>query len=384
MLFLVSSCESHKGGGAHSDGDTLKLKYAEHLVMVDYGDYCEVILDDPWHEGQERHRYLLVAKGKEGDETVQQLERRRVSRQHTDIVRTPVESSVVFTSPHCQLAYEMGCVAAITGVCDLEYINIPDIHQRAAVAEKTLAASGSKKPIVDCGSSMQPSIEKIVELSPEALLVSPFEGSGGFGKLAQLGIPIIETADYMETSALGRAEWMRFYGRLFGCMAKADSLFAAIDKEYQQLKRVAAKLAKGRSILTERKTGGVWYTPGGHSTVGILLADARAAYPFAADGHSGSLSLSAEEMIDKAAAVEVWAFKNFGKALDKQQLLQEYDGYRMIKAFQTGNIYQCDTSSQPYFEETAFHPERLLREFIILTHPEAKLGKLKYYSRIKN
>ena len=45
----------------------------------------------------------------------------------------------------------------------------------------------------------------------------------------ELDIPIIECADYMETSALGRAEWMRFYGLLFGVAPQADSLFAEVD-----------------------------------------------------------------------------------------------------------------------------------------------------------
>lgn len=63
---------------------------------------------------------------------------------------------------------------------------------------------------------MAPDIERIIALKPEAILVSPFENSGGYGKLDKLHIPIIEAADYMESSPLGRAEWMKFYGMLFG------------------------------------------------------------------------------------------------------------------------------------------------------------------------
>ena len=46
---------------------------------------------------------------------------------------------------------------------------------------------------------MQPDIERIMSLRPDALLLSPFENSGGYGKLSALQIPIIEAADYMET-----------------------------------------------------------------------------------------------------------------------------------------------------------------------------------------
>jgi iron complex transport system substrate-binding protein len=63
---------------------------------------------------------------------------------------------------------------------------------------------------------MAPDIERIIALKPEAILLSPFENSGGYGKLDKLHVPIIEAADYMESSPLGRAEWMKFYGMLFG------------------------------------------------------------------------------------------------------------------------------------------------------------------------
>lgn len=166
--------------------------------------------------------------------------------------------------------------------------------------------------------------------------------------------------------------------------SKADSLFSAIEKEYLQLKAEAAKLPLGLSILTERKTGNVWYVPGGKSTMGILLRDAHARYIFADDTHSGSLSMSPEQIIAKGNQVDVWAFKYFGgNALTKQDLLAEYQGYQALKAFQTGTVYETDTSCEPYFELTSFHPEILLREFIILSHPEAgdKFGKLRFYKK---
>ena len=98
-------------------------------------------------------------------------------------------------------------------------------------------SQGDASWIVDCGDAMNPDIEKIVELDADAILLSPFENSGGYGQLEKLGVPLIECAEYMETSALGRAEWMRFYGLLYGCEAQADSLFAVVEKEYFSLSR---------------------------------------------------------------------------------------------------------------------------------------------------
>lgn len=391
---LMAACQGGKTAAADAEaGDTLEMKYTKLLTIVKHGDgeessdaaegidyqYAEAIIANPWKAGTMLHRYILIPKGEEGDKTVAMLAKRRSTgaRCTTDTVRTPVESNLVFTAPHCQLLTELGCQNAITGVCDKDYINIPDIKSRAQADAKVA------HPIMDCGSSMQPDIERIIALHPEALLISPFENSGGYGKLDKLRIPVIETADYMETSPLGRAEWIKLYGLLLGS-SKADSLFSAIEKEYLQLKAEAAKLPLGLSILTERKTGNVWYVPGGKSTMGILLRDAHARYIFADDTHSGSLSMSPEQIIAKGNQVDVWAFKYFGgNALTKQDLLAEYQGYQALKAFQTGTVYETDTSCEPYFELTSFHPEILLREFIVLSHPEAgdKFGKLRFYKK---
>ena len=447
-LLVLTACQGGKTtAGEAEEGDTLKMKYAKLLTIVKYGEkgtassdkdaedaeyqYAEVNVANPWKAGTLLHRYILIPKGEEGDKTVTRLALQRTSGMGctTDTVRTPVERSAVFIAPHCQLMYELGCQQAIRGVCDLNYINIPDVRKRAASAGKASSGNASsgnassgnasaQNSIVDCGSSMAPDIERIIALKPEAILVSPFENSGGYGKLDKLHIPIIEAADYMESSPLGRAEWMKFYGMLFGkgknisttvagkalttvvgkalttvagkaseatlpasCELKADSLFAKIEKEYLKLKAEAGKLPKGLSILTERKTGNVWYVPGGQSTIGILLKDANARYIFSDDKHSGSLPMSPEQILAKGSQVDVWAFKYFGGApLSQVQLLQEYDGYKALAAFSRGNIYQVDTSTVPYFELTSFHPELLLREFIILAHGEW-FGKLKFYKK---
>lgn len=426
LALAITSCQGGKTAAGDGDGgDTVKMKYAQLLTIVKHGGECgehngeyaeyngkyaEVTIANPWKEGTLLHRYILVPKGEEGNKTVARLAMQRSAgaRCVTDTVRTPVENSAVFTSPHCQLLYELGCGQAIRGVCDLDYINIPDVKKRAASAGN----HGSSSAIVDCGSSMAPDIERIIALKPEAILVSPFENSGGYGKLDKLHIPLIEVADYMETSPLGRAEWMKFYGMLFEksdakdskteissskagiFQSKADSLFAKIEKEYLNLKAAAKKLPAGLSVLTERKTGSVWYVPGGQSTIGILLKDANARYIFSEDQHSGSLAMSPEQILAKAKNIDVWAFKYFGgKPLSQSQLLQEYAGYKSLAAFGSSRIYQVDTSREPYFEITSFHPEVLLREFILLSHPAdnarfakydkeiRKLGKLRFYKK---
>ena len=360
--FLLSSCDGGKVKKAVRQGDTIALRYAEHITMVRYSDYTEVKIANPWQPETMLHTYILIPKSAQLPDKLPE----------GTIVRTPVKRSVVFTAPHCQLLYFLQAQQAIAGVCDLRYILNKDIHRKASAGI-----------ITDCGNAMLPSLERIIETRPEAVLISPFEGSSGYSRLEELGVPIVEAADYMETSALGRAEWMRFYGLLYGKEQQADSLFYVVDSIYHSLQNFAKKLPKGLSLLTERKTGSVWYTPGGRSTIGQLIHDAHGAYAFADDQHSGSLSLSFEQVLDKAGNTDVWAFKYTGtRPMDKRELLDEFHGYSSLKAFRTGEIYECNVSLVPLFEEVSFRPDFLLREFIQLLHPGVSLGGLKYYTKL--
>lgn len=342
-VVLLLSC-ANRQPGAEGQGDG--LSYAQ-LLRFD-GDSAITVLD-PWQQGK----------------TLQTLKATK-----------PFKRVVVFTTVHCQLMEYLGVADRIVGVCDSKYILIKDIQRRLALA------SGAKGKIEDCGNSMSPDMERIMALKPDAIIISPYEGQS-MQKIERLGIPIIYAADYMETSSLGRAEWMRYYGRLFGCERKADSLFHVVDSTYQGLKAFAARLPKGKSVLTERKTGAIWYTPGGNSTVGVTIRDANGGYAFANDNHSGSLALNFETILAKAGQSDVWAFKvNGSRLMTKADLLSEFKGYEALKAFRDGQIYECDCGEKPYFEETSWRPDYLLREMIILLHPGAKLGRLRYYQKL--
>lgn len=352
-VLLLCACGS-RTTGSNPQGDTLVFDYADLLTLVENGKETKVSVKDPWHEGQTLQNFVV------GETQVKDMMR-------------PLRRVVVFTTAHCQLLEYLGLANCIVGVCDLQYIHIPDIQCRVKAGQ-----------IADCGDAMNPDVEKIVSLNPDAIILSPFEGAS-YGQLEKMGIPMIFAADYMETSALGRAEWMRYYGRLFGKAGRADSLFHTVDSAYGALKAYAARLPKGRSILTQRMTGSVWYVPGGKNSMGAILADANSPYAFAADNHMGSLPLSFEQVLDKAGQADVWAFQfNGQRMLTRADLLREFHGYKALKAFQTGNIYECNASEVPYFEEVSFRPDYLLREIILLSHPKAPLGQLRYYKKMSS
>ena len=373
---LLIGCTIASINRTSDGGDTIALHYAQQLSLIQYKGYVQATLANPWKEGAILHSYVLVPKGRVGDSLLQHDA--QLQAMEATVVRTPIAHAVVFTTSHCALLYDLHAQQALSGVCDLAYINLSDVQRRAKLPARNTAK------VVDCGSSMQPDVERIMQLHPEALLVSPFEQSGGFAKLATLNIPIIETADYMETSALGRAEWMKFYGLLFGRAQQADTLFAQVNSNYHALMVKAQQTREKVSVFTERKMGSVWYVPGGRSTIAQLLRDARVTYPFADDTHSGSLALSFETVLNEAGNSDIWLIKYNHHPNTRQALLAEEAGYAQFKAFQRGKVFGCDCAAVPYYEEVDFHPDRLLNDILQIAHPTLNgLAPLRYYHRIK-
>lgn len=373
---LLIGCTIASINRTSDGGDTIALRYAQQLSLIQYKGYVQATLANPWKEGAVLHSYVLVPKGRVGDSLLQHDA--QLQAMEATVVRTPIAHAVVFTTSHCALLYDLYAQQALSGVCDLAYINLPDVQRRAKLPPKDTAA------VVDCGSSMQPDVERIMQLHPEVLLVSPFEQSGGFGKLEILNIPIIETADYMETSALGRAEWMKFYGLLFGRAQQANALFAQVDSNYHALMAKVQQTREKVSAFTERKMGSVWYVPGGRSTIAQLLRDARVAYPFADDTHAGSLALSFETVLNEAGNSDIWLIKYNHHPNTRQALLAEDAGYAQFKAFRQGKAFGCDCAAVPYYEEVDFHPDRLLNDIVQIAYPTLNgLAPLRYYHRMK-
>ena len=370
LTALLVSCGGRQTTASQEAGDTVVFKYATQLSIVRHKDYTEVVVKNPWKEGKILHSYLLVPDSIDPQDISPSSFLVPPSSTST-IVRTPLRRSVMFTTVHCAMLMSFGCEQSIAGVADLKYIKIPWIHEQVKAGR-----------ITDVGEGMSPVVEKIIDQRPDALFLSPFENSGGYGRLEEIGIPIIECAEYMEPSPLARAEWLRFYGMLFGCEARADSLFAVVDSSYCALKKLFTLVNK--KVLLDKVTGSVWYVPGGRSTIGQMIQDAGGDYPWADDDHSGSVSLPFEAVLEKAGEADVWLFRySSDHDITPAELLSEHHGYDQFKAFRTGEIYGCDVERSLFYEESPFRPDWLLGDYIHILHPDIPdLPPLRYYKKL--
>lgn len=341
--------------------DTLKMEYAKHITIVEYDDYTEVKVRNPWDTTKLLGHYALV----ERDSQVKSEIPKGITK-----LEIPLQCPVVYSGVHVALIDELGHLDAVKGICDSQYLFEPRY--------KELVKEGK---IADCGNNVSPDLERIFSLAPDAVLLSPYEDSYGDEKLAKARIPVVECADYMESTPLGRAEWMRFYGRLFGESEKADSLFSETKKSYEGLKAKALAAKTKPSIMFDRIYSGVWYVPERLSTTGRFIEDAGGTNLFAYINKPGSGGLTSEEVLIKAGDADFWFIRHAGENINYSSLEKENPVYGKFKPFVNKKVYITDTSRSHVFEDAAFHPQWLLADMIFILHPELGIERVNtYYS----
>lgn len=361
-IFLVA-CNGGSTTQVEVEGDTLTM-HAQLLTIKDCGGYTLVDVENPWKEGTLLKRYALVHRDSVMPKNLMA---------EAEVVRVPVKSALVYSSVHAGAFDELGSIDVVTGIVDAEYYKIPQIVE--GVKNGT---------VVDAGNSMAPTIEKIVELSPEAILTSPFQNAG-HGAIEKLGITIIECADYMETTPLGRAEWIKLFGELLCKRDEANAIYEEVERKYNALVAKTKNVEEKPTVISEMLIDGVWFLPGGRSYMAQMFADAGAAYPWSEDESTGSLQLDFATVYDKAYNADYWIIKNYEPNFSLASLESRYPLNKKFDAFSKGGVYVINTVETSFFEDFPFHPEMLLQEYIQLFHPETFEGErnFKYLRQVK-
>lgn len=325
------------------------IRYAEGFQVRHYAGYTAVEVSDPWDSTRLLQRYLLIDREKPVPAGLPK----------GTVIKVPVRKVVVYTSVHAAMIDQLGETEQIIGVCEPRYMDTPGIQEGVAAGR-----------IADLGEATSPNVEKMIEIGAELVIASPFQNSS-YGPVEKIGIPIVEAADYMEPSPLGRTEWIRFYGLLFGKEAAADSLFAVTEQRYLALKSRVDTLRRRPTVLAEKRYGASWFVPAGDSYMACLFKDAGADYIFSCLPGSGSTPLAFEAVLNAAIHADIWLIKyNQSADLTYTGLKNEYAPYAEFDAFKNRRIFACNTGRIPYYEEFPLHPDYLLEDLIGIFHPQ--------------
>ncbi|MBQ9585126.1 MAG: ABC transporter substrate-binding protein [Muribaculaceae bacterium] len=350
LLLIAVMLGSCRGGSNDklAQSSNSSIVEAKLLSIAHDDDFTRVDITNPWDTTKILHTYILVPSSKEMPKKLPK----------GTIIRTPVKNVLVYSSVHSSVLRELGAGDAVKGVCDAQYFNDSIIE--------TGLKTGS---IVDCGNSMQPTVEKVIAMKPDAILLSPYQDAT-YGQITKLNVPIVECADYLEYTPLGRAEWIKFYGELVGKPELAEEIYNTVVKEYNKIKEsVASKKLKRPLILTENVISGIWNVPGGQSYMAQFIKDAGGDYPWKDDKNTGSLTLDFNQVLARAQKADYWLLKspNIRSLAD---LKGSYTLNDQFEAYKAGNVYVCDTNTSHFFDRFPFHPEVLLKEYFKIFHPE--------------
>jgi len=363
LIFLLAGCnQKQPASQGASTEKPYEIYYAKGFKVEKYTGFTEVSVVNPWDTTKLLQKYILVDRNKDIPAGIPQ----------GTLVKIPVKSAAVYNTLQCSTLNELESADIIKGVFEPQYVKLESI--------KTGVLDGS---IENLGEASKPDVEKLIMLSPEAILASPIVGQT-YGNIGKTNIPIIEIPDYTESHPLGRAEWIRFYSLFIGKEELADSLFNITVNNYNDLKSMATSLAEKPTVFTDTKYQSSWNMPGGKSYMANMLADAGGAYIWAGDDSSTFLPLSFEAVLDKAGEGDIWLIRYFApQDMTYESLKKEYKQYSYFKAFKNKNIYGCNTTYSAYFEDLAIHPDYILKDFIKIFHSESIPDyDLKYYKKV--
>jgi iron complex transport system substrate-binding protein len=285
------------------------------------------------------------------------------SLQNKRIILTPVQQIVVTNTSHIPMLEALQATSTLIGFPNTSYISSP--HTQVLI---------EKGQVHELGNEQDMNIEILLHIKPELVVGFGVDHpSKMYENIERMGIPVLMNADWMEETPLGRAEWIKFFGVLYGKSKEANLIFDSIERNYNQLKVLAQKSTDKPKVLSGSLFQDVWYTAAGESFLAQMIHDAHAQYLWADTKGNGSLNLSLESVLAKGQKADYWIAP--GDFLTQQSFAEVNPMYLKFKALTQGKTYtyahqKGKNGGILYFESSPLHPDWVLEDFIRIFHPE--------------
>jgi cobalamin transport system substrate-binding protein len=349
--------------------DKVKPRYARQFQVAYHGHTKLVTVAEPWQGAEHALRYLLVQCGTprpEGFEDATTIE----------IPARPVITTSTTELPHI---VRLGLVDRLVGHDEFDYVSSPEVRRRIE--------SGA---MVEIGQAPAINVELVLEAAPDLLLADSFGDPDVdlLGKLRDLGVPVALVPSFLETSALGRAEWIAYTALFFNRERRALETFGEVETRYLEIAGIVRERAGDDrpTVFTGAPIGEVWHVPGGASYFALLLRDAGARYLWADDDSTGSLPLDLETVYERALTADVWLHPGIMASLDELRAFDER--FAQVAAFRQAQVYGNDARLGPhggndYWETGTARPDLVLADLVEIFHPGLLDHELVYHRRLE-
>ncbi|MCA0153406.1 ABC transporter substrate-binding protein [Winogradskyella vincentii] len=355
MLICLVSCisETSKELSQNNNGNNLNLKYATGFSANDYGTHIVLEIKNPWPKATKTYKYALL---KDNGTTPQ------IGNSFDGIIK-PINNLVVTSTTHIPSLELLGVENGLVGFPGTDYISSEKTRKRIETGD-----------IRELGKNEGINTEVLLELNPDVVIGFGVDGvNKTFETIKKAGIPVIYNGDWVESSSLAKAEWIKFFGVLFNKEKEADSIFQSIERNYLEAKSQAKQASNRPTVVSGAMHKDVWYLPNGSSPEAEFLKDANVDYLWSDTTGNGSLSLSFEAVLAKAKNAEIWLSPSYYTSFD--QLKEASELYTNFEAFKSKNIYTFSrttgsTGGVLYYELGTSRPDLILKDLIKICHPE--------------
>jgi iron complex transport system substrate-binding protein len=339
-------------------GLSASIRYAKAFSLEQCDGYRKLHVLSPWRDSKTVFTYVLVPRGR----SVPQAEPGSM------VVQTPVQRIVISSSTHVAYLAMLGLEDKIAGIVGCKRIITPQVAARIR--------SGRIVDVGD-GSDMYDNfnMERLVDLQPDLIMVygtgySEFDRQD---KLLEAGFRVALNAEHMETTPLGRTEWLKFIAAFFDKDAEADRLFADIAGRYQNLAAMTRTIRNRPTIFCGSNFRGIWHVPGGRSYTAAFIHDAGARYLWDDDKSAGDMPVNAEAVLSRAGVADFWL--NPGMCRSMEELSGEDERFALFQAFRAGRVFNNNARMDPgggndFWETGVANPDRVLADLISIFHPE--------------
>lgn len=364
-IFIFISCNNKKTEKVTTySTDSLKLVYAEGFSVQYFANYKAVIVYSPWVKGTEYARYYLVS-----DMNV------KTPKDGTK-VKIPLQTLAATSVTHLEFLSMLGELETLRGVCSPNLIYNQEVQHFYA-----------NNKITDLGDAFNINVEKSLQLKPNAVMMSGYNQNDPYAqRVSQAGIPVLFNNEWMETSLLARAEWIKFVAAFYNKEKTADSLFTSIENRYNDIRDKAKAVTKKPNIMAGSNFRGTWYMPAGRSFMGKLFVDAGAQYYFANDTTSGSLPLNVEMVIKNFSQTDVWLNCSSNSITELLNTDSKHGLFNPVKAQRVYNFNKrlLSSTANDFWESAVARPDLLLSDVIAILHPELLPGYELVYAQQLN
>ena len=351
-VLSVTACStgSNKTDVISDSADSSVIVYAKGFSIRYFSDYTQVIVNNPWKSGLIYATYFLVK------DTQTEVPEGGVK------ILVPLKTIAPASVTHYEFLHLLGELNTVTGIC-----------QADIVYNKEIKKGIEEGRITDLGDAFHINVEKVLQLSPSALMMSGYnQKDANLQRISQAGIPVIYNNEWMETSLLGRAEWIKFVAAFYDKSQLADSVFSNIENRYNDIKQKVTNIKDKPGIMAGSNFRGTWYMPAGRSFMGQLFADAGSRYFYSNDTTTGSLPLNVEKVLRDFSDADIWLNCNFA-TLD--ELIKSDSKHALFKPVQTRQVYNFNKRMLPsgandFWESAVARPDLLLSDVIAVLHPE--------------